>query len=231
MNTWDLWDQIKGKMPWLEGAETGLLGQKTTTLPGQATERSGGMFGYGGVLDQGKDMAKQAWSGGMEKAGEAVDAGKDYFMGEKVWTPDAPTNLSRTGVHSSKSMEHLETGLKTADKFINKAVDKGDEYADQILDWAFPNREWMKTKVSTEDKKKLNSIVNNMPDSHRKRKLLGQMEKTMTMPKSADRTRKVQDIMKQINNISMEARGVNRSAFSPKTFIPNINTKNPWSNR
>ena len=76
-----------------------------------------------------------------------------------LFRSDAPTNLNRTGVHSSKSMEHLETGLKTADKFIDKAVDKGDEYADQILDWAFPNREWMKTKVSSEDKKKLTAMA------------------------------------------------------------------------
>ena len=82
MNTWDLWEQIKGKMPWLESAETGLLGKQTTTLPGQATERSGGIFGYDGAWDQGSAMAKEGleWAGG--KAGEAVDAGKDYFMGE-----------------------------------------------------------------------------------------------------------------------------------------------------
>ena len=159
MNTWDLWDQIKGKMPWLEGAETGLLGEKTTTLPGKATERSGGVFGYGGAWDQGSDMAKQGlqWAGG--KAGEAVDAGKDYFMGEKVWTPDAPTNLSRTGVHSSKSMEHLDTVLKKTDQAIDTSVKKGDELANQVMDWAFPNAPWMKDKVSKEDKQKLTSMA------------------------------------------------------------------------
>jgi len=86
--------------------------------------------------------------------------------------------------------------------------------------------------ISDADKRKLSDVVDKMPDSHRKRNLINQMEKTMTLPKSADRTQKVQSIMKQVNDISMEAQGVDQSAFTPTTFIPSdINNINQWGNK
>lgn len=82
------------------------------------------------------------------------------------------------------------------------------------------------------NKTKLINVIDNMEDSHRKRSLLKQVANTMTLPKSADRTQKIQSIMKQVDNISMEAQGVNQSAFTPSTFIPNENNyKNQWSKR
>lgn len=85
--------------------------------------------------------------------------------------------------------------------------------------------------MSDEDRKRLSRVVDSMPEGNRKSSLLSQVEKTISMPKSATRTQNVQSIMKQINDISMEAEGVNQSNFTPKTYIPNINIKNPWSNR
>ena len=85
--------------------------------------------------------------------------------------------------------------------------------------------------ISDEDRERLNLILDKMPEGIRKSKLLSQVEKTISMPKSATRTQNVQSIIKQINDISMSAEGVNQSSFTPTTFIPRTNTGNPWRNR
>ena len=98
--------------------QTGLLGTESRQMhptEGVVTgDRHGGIFGQGGKASK-----------ALDTAGGAV---QDYFQGEKVWTPDAPTELSRTGVHSSKSMEHLGKVLDTTKKGIDIAVAKGNEW-------------------------------------------------------------------------------------------------------
>jgi len=75
--------------------------------------------------------------------------------------------------------------------------------------------------MTREDRKRLTSIVKNMPEGPRKAKLTKQMANTMTLPKSADRTRKVQDIVNQIKQFDTQAYGVPRGTnTSGETFIP-----------
>ena len=153
-NTYTIWDDWKKKIsPYYKKAETGLLGQEQRTMhpsEGVISSRHGGAFGHSGLYDQSLEYA-----GG--KIDQGIDQTKDYFRGEKVWTPDAPTNLSRTGVHSSTSMKHLDQGIKFFDKSVNKAVDTGNEY----LEYLFPNAEWAKTKsnISTDEKKKIGEMI------------------------------------------------------------------------
>ena len=80
-----------------------------------------------------------------------------------------------------------------------------------------------------EDKNKLKSVIDKMPDSYAKRQLIQNMQDTVGLPKSADRTRRVQKIVNQINQYDMEARGVSRSAAIPQNFTPRTNAS--WSNR
>ena len=80
-----------------------------------------------------------------------------------------------------------------------------------------------------DDKKKLKSVIDKMPDSYAKRQLIQNMQDTVGLPKSADRTRRVQSIVNQINQYDMEARGVPRSASIPQNFTPQ--TIASWSNR
>ena len=112
-------------------AQKGLLGTESRTMHPEGMvvtgDRHGGIFGQGGSASR-----------ALDTAGGAV---QDYFQGEKVWTPDAPTELSRTGVHSSKSMEHLGKGLDFAKKGIDTAVEKGGDWLDGALEAMFPGKD------------------------------------------------------------------------------------------
>ncbi len=141
------WLQDKNVKSWYHPNQItpGLLGKEQRTMhptEGVVTgNRIGGIFGQGGTADKALDYA----------GGKAAD----YFKGEKVWTPDAPTNLSRTGVHSSKSMEHAD---KIGDVMVG-TIEKTKEGVENILDWAFPNAPFMKDKLNKEEKTKLESMV------------------------------------------------------------------------
>ena len=145
-NTYSIWEDWKKKIsPYYQKVETGLLGQEQRTMhptEGVVTgNRIGGIFGQGGTTDKALDYA----------GGKAAD----YFKGEKVWTPDASTNLSRTGVHSSKSMEHAD---KIGDVMVG-TIEKTKEGVENILNWAFPDAPFMKDKLNKEEKTKLESMV------------------------------------------------------------------------
>ena len=116
--------------------QQGLLGTESRQMhptEGVVTgDRHGGIFGQGGSAGKALDYA----------GGKAAD----YFQGEKVWTPDAPTELSRTGVDSSTSMKHLDIAIDKFDKVINWTHDKIDEQFNIM----FPNS----NKNISNDKKK-----------------------------------------------------------------------------
>ena len=97
--------------------QTGLLGTESRQMhptEGVVTgDRHGGIFGQGGSAGKALDYA----------GGQAAD----YFQGEKVWTPDAPTELSRTGVYSSTSIKHFDIALDKFGKFVHWSADQIDE--------------------------------------------------------------------------------------------------------
>ena len=127
--------------------QEGLLGREIRTMhptEGVVTgDRHGGIFGQGGKASK-----------ALDTAGGAV---QDYFQGEKVWTPDAPTELSRTGVHSSKSMEHLGKVLDTTKKGIDTAVEKGGDWLDGALEAMFPGKDDI--DVTENEKMTLNEMM------------------------------------------------------------------------
>ena len=100
LNLFSMWNEIKKKHPMLQSAETGLLGQQTTTLPGQDTNRSGGIFGHGGTIDQSLN-----WAGG--KIG-------DYTKGEHQAVSPPSTygthreTQERPGFEHSQAKKHLD---------------------------------------------------------------------------------------------------------------------------
>ncbi len=98
LDTWNEWKQDLS--PYADKAGDRLLGTKQSVQPGQDTMRRGD-----GLIDQGLDYA-----GG--KIDEAQEAGAQYFQGEKDFDPATGGPTKRTGVQSSKSMEHLEKGLE-----------------------------------------------------------------------------------------------------------------------
>jgi hypothetical protein len=82
--------------------------------------------------------------------------------------------------------------------------------------------------MTSADQARLSSIISEMPPGTRRNELIKQAKKVMVAPKSADRTHKTQQIIKQINQIGLESQGVDRSASVPSTFIPN--GYKSWSN-
>ena len=123
------WYDKSGIDPKFQNIQTGLLGTQQWDPSG--TKRIGGVLGEGGSL---------ATAGGQVQ---------DYFQGEKVWTPDAPTNLNRTGVHSSTSMKHLNIGLEKAKDVFNWSVAKVESGFDAM----FP--QFADKNISTNQKKKM----------------------------------------------------------------------------
>ena len=120
--------------------QTGLLGTESRTMhptEGVVTgDRHGGIFGKDGKASQALDYA----------GGEVAD----YFGGEKVWTPDAPTKLRRTGKLSSKSEEHMDVLAKTIFQTIPRWTHSKVE---SVFDNMFPNL--ANKNISTDKKKKL----------------------------------------------------------------------------
>tara|TARA_R100001594_G_scaffold94167_1_gene128357 strand:+ start:966 stop:2348 length:1383 start_codon:yes stop_codon:yes gene_type:complete len=151
LNLFSMWNEIKKKHPMLQSAETGLLGKQTTTLPGQDTNRSGGIFGYGGTMDQ-----------SLKFAGGQIG---DYTQGEyKAVSPPSTYGThreqrERPGFEHSKAKEHLDTGMEGLYETMKWGVEKTDEGVNKVLDWAFPNAPWMKDKLNKEEKNKLESMV------------------------------------------------------------------------
>ena len=56
-NIYEIYMDLRRNHPWLKKSEEGLLGTQTTTQPGQATERIGGVFGHGGLSDKALEKA------------------------------------------------------------------------------------------------------------------------------------------------------------------------------
>ena len=121
LDTWNEWKQDLS--PYADKVGDKLLGSKQSVLPGQDTMRRGD-----GLIDQGLNYA-----GG--KIDQAQEAGAQYFQGEKVFDPAIGGPTKRTGVHSSKAMEHSDIAIEKFDQGINKTVD----YLDNQLEKYFPN--------------------------------------------------------------------------------------------
>ena len=122
LDTWEEWKQDLS--PYAEKAKDKIYGEKMSVFPGQDTMRRSEQ----GYLDK-----SLKYAGG--KAAEAQEAGAQYFQGEKVFDPATGGPTKRTGPYSSKSMEHLETGIQKFDQGINKTKD----YLENQLEKYFPN--------------------------------------------------------------------------------------------
>jgi hypothetical protein len=121
-NTYGIFEEWKnGLLGYADKAGDKLLGTKQSVQPGQDTMRRSD-----GLIDQGLDYA-----GG--KIDQAQEAGTQYFQGEKVFDPATGGPTKRTGVQSSKSMEHLEKGIDLFDKGKNYAVKEGSKELDKAI--------------------------------------------------------------------------------------------------
>ena len=139
-NIYEIYMDLRKNHPWLQKSEEGLLGKQTTTQPGQATERIGGIFGYGGLSDK-----------ALEKAGGYV-------------TP--PTMQQHPnpeyGIYKGQSQfqqDAAKVGVKSLE-LTKKVIDKGVSVGEDALHWAFPNASFTKNSgVSQGEKQTLNEMV------------------------------------------------------------------------
>ena len=122
LDTWEEWKQDLS--PYAEKAKDKIYGEKMSVQPGQDTMRRSEQ----GYLDKSLKYA----GGAIDQAQEA---GTQYFQGEKVFDPATGGPTKRTGVYSSKSMEHLDKGIELFDK----GIDKSKDYLENKLEKYFPN--------------------------------------------------------------------------------------------
>jgi hypothetical protein len=120
LDTWNEWKQDLS--PYAEKAKDKIYGEKMSVQPGQDDMRRTEQ----GYLDQ-----SLKYAGG--KIDQAQEAGTQYFQGEKVFDPATGGPTKRTGVQSSKSMEHLEKGIDLFDKGKNYAVKEGSKELDKAI--------------------------------------------------------------------------------------------------
>lgn len=158
------------------------------------------------------------------------------FLNEQMELLESKTLASQSSVDDSKnsmaSLGHADDGHTvlvtqgTSPEFMSN-------YGKQI---AYDFKDYLKNFdslggdfiMTSDDKERLSSIISGMADGPRKDALIKQAKNVMIAPKSADRTHKTQQIIKQINQIGLESQGVDRSASVPETWIPN--GYKSWSN-
>ena len=122
-NTWGVFEEWKnGLLGVADKAKDKIYGEKMSVQPGQDTMRRT----EEGYLDK-----SLKYAGG--KIDQAQEAGAQYFQGEKVFDPATGGPTKRTGVQSSKSMEHLEKGIDLFDKGKNYAVKEGSKELDKAI--------------------------------------------------------------------------------------------------
>ena len=71
-------------------------------------------------------------------------------------------------------------------------------------------------------------VLDQMDDSDsRKLTLMQEIENAMLMPKSAERTTKVSNVLASINNIAMEMgqNSLSKDQMEPRTYIPNTTNR------
>ena len=132
-NIYEIYMDLRKNHPWLKKSEEGLLGTQSTTQPGQATERIGGVFGHGGLSDK-----------ALEKAGGYV-------------TP--PTMQQHPnpeyGIYKGQSQfqqDAAKVGVKSLE--ITRDITQwGVEKTNQMFDAMFP--QWAGKNLDQKDKKKL----------------------------------------------------------------------------
>ena len=132
-NIYEIYMDLRRNHPWLKKSEEGLLGTQTTTQPGQATQRVGGIFGHGGLSNQ-----------ALEKAGGYV-------------TP--PTMQQHPnpeyGIYKGQSQfqqDAAKVGVKSLE--ITRDITQwGVEKTNQMFDAMFP--QWAGKNLDQKDKKKL----------------------------------------------------------------------------
>ena len=146
-------------------------------------------------------------------------------------TADMPSPGS-DAMSTIASMGHADGGHSvlvaqgTSTAFLNSMADKtAYDFKNYLQNFDSLDGDFIMTQA---DKRKLNSIISGIADGPRKDALIKQANNIMVAPKSADRTYKTQQIIKQINQIGLESQGVDRSASVPNTFIPKAYKS--WSN-
>ena len=151
-NIYEIYMDLRKNHPWLQKSEEGLLGKQTTTQPGQATERIGGVFGHGGLSDK-----------ALEKAGGAAG---DYFLGQKKAVSPPSTygthaeQVARPGFKGSPFDKHIDIAQEKVHQTLSTVVHKGVETGEDILKWAFPNASFTKNSgVSKGEKETLNEMI------------------------------------------------------------------------
>jgi len=140
LDTWNEWKQDLS--PYAEKAKDKIYGDKMSVQPGQGTMRRTEQ----GYLDQ-----SLKYAGG--KIDQAQEAGAQYFQGEKAFDPATGGPTKRTGVQSSKSMEHLEKGLEKTSEYFHKGTKYAANKIEEKFNTMFP--ELAGKKVSKNEKQKL----------------------------------------------------------------------------
>ena len=143
MGLLDTWNEWKLDLsPYADKAKDKIYGEKMSVQPGQDDMRRTEQ----GYLDQ-----SLKYAGG--KIDQAQEAGAQYFQGEKVFDPATGGPTKRTGVQSSKSMEHLEKGLEKTSKYFHKGTKYAANKIEEKFNIMFP--ELAGKKVSESEKKTL----------------------------------------------------------------------------
>jgi hypothetical protein len=158
------------------------------------------------------------------------------FLNEQMELLESKTLASQSSVDDSKnaiaSLGHADDGHSvlvtqgTSPAFMSNVAEKGVyDFKNYLQNFDSLYGDFIMTSA---DKARLSSIISGMADGPRKDALIKQAKNVMVAPKSADRTHKTQQIIKQINQIGLESQGVDRSASVPETWIPN--GYKSWSN-
>ena len=113
---------------------------------------------------------------------------------------------------------------------INAVADKAVyNFADLFSSGEFENLlgDTMMQKV---DKDRLQTIIDDMPNSHRKNALIKDMQKVSTMPVSEYRTKKAQQIMNDVNGFAgtLQQGSVPYNDYTSDMFTPRKTSS--WSN-
>ena len=140
LDTWQEWKQDLS--PYAEKAKDKIYGERMSVQPGQDDMRRTEQ----GYLDQ-----SLKYAGG--KIDQAQEAGAQYFQGEKAFDPATGGPTKRTGVQSSKSMEHLEKGLEKTSEYFHKGTKYAANKIEKKFNIMFP--ELAGKKVSKNEKQKL----------------------------------------------------------------------------
>ena len=151
LNLFSMWNEIKKKHPMLQSAETGLLGEKTTTLPGQDTNRSGGFFGHGGTMDE-------SLNGAGGKIGDYTQGKPQAVSPPSTYGTHRETQ-KRPGFEHSQAKKHLDMGMEGLYDTMKWGVETTDKVVNESLNFLFPNLDNNDLDVTKDEKETLAQMV------------------------------------------------------------------------